>query len=122
MKVAEAMKNGFIGQDFVNVFLGIWAFLTPWVIGHHGGAAVVANYVIVGILITLFASAAIVAFRPWQEAINIVLGAWLLVSPWLVGFKAIPSLMWSAVVIGVLVMLCSAIGLIERRSDESGAR
>jgi SPW repeat len=96
--VAEAMKKGFIGQDFVNVFLGIWAFLTPWVIGHRAGATVVINYVIVGILITLFAGAAIVAFRPREEGINIVLGAWLLISPWLVIFMAIPSLMWSAAI------------------------
>ena len=116
------MKKAFIGQDFVNLYLRIWAFLTPWVIGHHPGAAVVAKYFIVGILITVLASAAVVAYRPWEEGINISLGAWLLISPWLVGFRAIPSLMWNAVVIGVLVMLCSAIGLIRRRSHESVAK
>jgi SPW repeat len=113
------MKQQNLGQDVVSLFLGIWTFLTPWAIGYHPGTVVVANYVIVGILITFFACAAVVAFRPWQEAINIVLGAWLLVSPWLLGFRAMPSLMWSAVVIGILVMLCSTFGLIKKHSRKA---
>lgn len=116
------MKKQYVGQDVVNLFLGVWTFLTPWVIGHHPGAVVVANYVIVGILITFFAGAAVIAFRPWQEGINMVLGAWLLISPWVLGFRAIPSLMWSAFVIGVLVVSCSALALIKKQSHERMAR
>jgi SPW repeat len=115
------MKKQSRGQDVINLFLGIWAFLTPWAFGYHLGVAV-ANYVIIGILITFFSGAALVAFRTWEEGINIVLGAWLLISPWLLGFRAIPSLMWSAVVIGALVILWSAIGLIKGRSGEPLAK
>jgi hypothetical protein len=93
------MKKQSGRQDVVSLILGIWAFLTPWVFGRHPHVAV-ANYVIVGILITFFAGAALVAFRPWEEGINLVLGVWLLISPWLLGFRVIPSLTLSAVVIG----------------------
>lgn len=116
------MKKQYVGQDVVNLFLGIWAFLTPWVLGHHPGAGVVADYVITGILITFFAGAGMIAYRPWQEGINMALGAWLLVSPWVLGFSAIPSMMWSAVVIGVLVVICSAFGLIKKQSHEHMAK
>ena len=116
------MKKQYMGPDVVNVFLGIWAFLTPWAVGRHPGTPVVANYVIVGILITFFAGAALVAVRPWLEGINIVVGAWLLVSPWLLGFRAITSLMWSAVVIGILVMIFSALALIKKQSQDPIAK
>lgn len=106
----------------MNLFLAIWAFLTPWAIGHHPDTAVVANYVIVSILITFFAGAALVAFRPWLEGINIVLGAWLLDSPWLLGFRMIASLMWSAVVIGYLVIIFSALALIKKQSQDPLAK
>lgn len=117
----EAVKKQYVWQDFVNLFLGIWVFLTPWVIGHHPAVTVVANYVIVGILVTFCAGAALVAFRPWQEGINMVLGAWLLISPWWLEFR-LPALIWSAVVIGVLLMLCSAIAAIKRDSHERAAK
>jgi SPW repeat len=104
-------------QDLVNLFLGIWAIITPWLIGNHPAGGVVADYGIAGILIAFFACAALIAFRPWQEGVNIVLGAWLLVSPWVLGFRANASLMWSAVLIGVLVIICSALVLFRKQSQ-----
>jgi len=108
-------------QDVVNLLLGIWAFLTPWVVGRHPGATIVDNYVIVGTLITFCAGAALVAFRPWQEGINMVLGAWLLISPWWLQFRTVPAFIWSAIVIGAVVMLCSVMAALERDSDDKGA-
>jgi SPW repeat len=118
----EEVTTKHVWQDFVNLFLGIWAFLTPWVFGHHAVATVVADYVIVGILVTFCAGAALVAFRPWQEGINLVVGAWLLISPWWLEFRTVPALTWSAVGIGVLVMLCSASAALKRDSDEGAAK
>ena len=111
------MNKRNVRQDLVNLFLGIWAVLTPWLVGHHPAAAVVADYGIVGILITFFACAALIAFRPWQEGINIVLGAWLLVSPWVLGFEANQSVTRYAVLIGVLVIICAALSLLRGRSQ-----
>jgi SPW repeat len=111
------MNKRNLRQDLVNLFLGIWAILTPWLIGNHPAAGVVVDYGIAGILIAFFACAALIAFRPWQEGTNIVLGAWLLVSPWVLGFRANASLMWSAVLIGVLVIICSALVLLRKQSQ-----
>jgi hypothetical protein len=113
----DVMNKRNVRQDLVNLYLGIWAVLTPWLVGHHPGTGVVADYVVVGILISFFAIAALIAFRPWQEGVNIVLGAWLLVSPWVLGFRANPSLAGSAVLIGILVTICSALALLRKRSQ-----
>ena len=119
--MAKSIKKQGVWQDVVNLFLGILAYLTPWIFGQHPGATVVDNYVVVGILITFCSGAALVAFRPWQEGINMMLGAWLLISPWWLEFRTVPALVWSAVVIGVLVMLCSATAAIQRSSDNNDA-
>jgi hypothetical protein len=111
------MNKRNVRQDLVNLYLGIWAVLTPWLVGHHPAAAVVADYGIAGILIVLFACAALIAFRPWQEGVNIVLGAWLLVSPWVLGFEANHSVTPSAVLIGALVIICAALALLGKRSQ-----
>jgi hypothetical protein len=118
----KPIKKQRVWQDVLNLFLGIWTFLTPWVVGQHPGATVVNNYVSVGILITFCAGAALVAFRPWQEGINMVLGAWLLISPWWLEFRTVPAFVWSAIVIGALVMLCSAMAAIERFDDKDAAK
>ena len=112
----DAMKKRYVWQDVVNLYLGIWVLVTPGLNGHRLSAKLAANDVIVGILIAFFAGAALIVFRPWQESINMVLGAWLLVSPWVLGFQAVPSLMWGSVVIGVVVMFCSAVALANKRS------
>ena len=89
----------------------------PHALACWASSAVVADYGIAGILIAFFACAALIAFRPWQEGVNIVLGAWLLVSPWVLGFEANQSATPSAVLIGVLVIICAALALLRKRSQ-----
>ncbi len=38
-----------------------------------------------GIAIAIFAIAALAALAEWEEWVNLVLGLWVLVSPWVVG-------------------------------------
>jgi len=44
----------------------------------------------------------------WGDAIGIMAGAWLLASPWMLGFAAAPAAAMNAVIIGVLV-ICYAL-------------
>jgi SPW repeat len=113
------MKNQYSWQDFVSLYLGAWAFLTPWVIKHPAGADVIASYVIAGFMISFFAITGLLVYRPWPERANVVLGGWLLVSPWLLGFARVDSLRQSAVVIGALVIVCSGLALKEKRSKRA---
>jgi len=46
---------------------------------------------------------------------NIVLGFWVLISPWVLGFSASMSAVWTAVVLGILVMAVSAWALYQPR-------
>jgi hypothetical protein len=113
------MKKQYSWQDFVSLYLGAWTFLTPWVIGHPAGAAVIASYVIAGFMISFFAITGLVVFRPWPEYINIVLGVWLLVSPWLLRFASVRSLKASSLLIGALVIICSGFAVSEKRAKEA---
>ncbi|MBI2584505.1 MAG: SPW repeat protein [Rhodospirillales bacterium] len=102
-------------QDWLNVILGLWIFVLPWSVLHPmaagagatTGATVGAmwNLYIVGSLIAVVAAMALVAFKAWEEWINLVLGGWLVISPWVVGFSTSTLLMWNAVIVGALVVL-----------------
>ena len=103
-------------QDWGNLVLGFWILISPWALMTKGTDTAVNattwNLYVVGIALTVFSVAALIAFQVWEEWVNLALGAWLLISPWLLGFSASALLMWNAVVIGTAVVT-----LVPRRND-----
>jgi hypothetical protein len=49
--------------------------------------------------------------RHRQDPVTLVLGLWMLVSPWVLGYDTARSLMWSALVLGALIALTALVGL-----------
>jgi hypothetical protein len=49
--------------------------------------------------------------KHWQDPVTLVLGLWMLVSPWILRYEAEKSLMWSGVVLGTLITLTALVGL-----------
>jgi hypothetical protein len=50
----------------------------------------------------------------WAVLLNIVIGAWVAVSPWLVGIAADRGMTWSMAVVGIATIV---LGLWELRTD-----
>jgi SPW repeat-containing protein len=100
-------------QDWTNLVFGLWVFASPWALQHpmitgaSEGAASGAmwNLWIVGVAVATLALIALFAFQAWEEWVNVTLGAWLLVSPWLLGFSSAALLTWNAVIMGVLIVV-----------------
>ena len=92
-------------QDWINLLLGIWIYVSPWVIGRSLDDVVVANYSIVGMAVVALAVACLVAFRLWEERATLLLGFWLLISPWVLGFRTSAAHFWNAVIIGALLIV-----------------
>jgi hypothetical protein len=90
-------------QDPVNLILGLWMLASPWVLNYQAEPNPTWNAVVVGVLIAAVAVSALVAVMAWQEWANVVLGIWLAISPWVLGFTALSAVMWNAVVVGLLV-------------------
>jgi hypothetical protein len=80
------------------------------------------NHYVIGIAVALLAAAALVAFKAWEEWLNIALGTWLLVSPWLLGFSVSAALMWNAVIIGALIVAFSGWDLAEAQGLKRAAK
>ena len=56
--------------------------------------------------------------KHWQDAVNAVLGVWLVLSPWALGFQADMTAMSTAVVIGVLLVAAALGALLVPRAWE----
>ncbi len=99
-------------QDWVNLILAIWLFISPWVLGFYypGGAIASAaaawNAWIFGIVVGVFSIAALIKVRPWEEWINLVSGAWVFISPFALAFyMGNVVAMWNSLIVGVLVFI-----------------
>ncbi len=118
-------------QDWGNVVLGLWVFISPWVLqqatatgAEAAGAATsgaIWNLYIVGIAVAALAVAALVAFQAWEEWTNVALGAWLLISPWALGFSSSALLMWNAVIVGALIVVLAGWTIAPPRGGASHA-
>lgn len=92
-------------QDAVNFVLGVWLFFSPWIIGFTGETAPAWNAYVLGVIIAVAAAAALVEFAKWEEWANALFGAWLIVSPWILGFSGLAAAMWNAVIVGLIVLV-----------------
>jgi hypothetical protein len=99
------MKHMKHWQDPVNALVGVWLILSPWAIGFQDNITPLANAVIVGILLIAAALGAIFVPRAWEEWTEVVLGLWLAVSPWVLGFNTLPNATVSTAVTGVIVIV-----------------
>lgn len=90
-------------QDPVNALLGAWLFLSPWAAGYFSHTAAMANAVIVGVALVAASLGAILIPNVWEEWSEALLGLWLIVSPWVLGFGAIRNAMLVAVGTGVVI-------------------
>jgi hypothetical protein len=94
--------------DVANLILGAFLFFSPWIFG-FGDSTAAENANIVGVVIAVLAVAALAAFAIWEEWLNLIVGLWALVSPWVLGFNETTKAMTVCVVVGVLVAILAAV-------------
>jgi hypothetical protein len=95
-------------QDWLNLLLGIWLFISAWVIGFAGTDVGGSwNAWILGVAIVVFSAIAVSMPQAWEEVINILLGIWMVISSWVIGVtgRAVET---NAVIVGLLVILFAA--------------
>ncbi|MGY4404439.1 ABC-type branched-subunit amino acid transport system permease subunit [Bradyrhizobium sp. USDA 3315] len=71
--------------DLYNLVAAIFLLAAPWLFVQANPTAAI-DLRISGAAIAIMSLAAIVAFSIWEEWINLAVGCWLIVSPWLLGF------------------------------------
>lgn len=92
-------------QDVLNFLLGVGLVFSPRLLGYELEHTATTNAHVVGAIIALMALAALFAFQTWEEWVSGVLGAWLIVSPWVLGFSAHATAMYTHVLIGIAAIV-----------------
>ena len=90
-------------KDVCNLILGVWLAVSPWVLPLAAESTPAWNAHIVGVVVAVAAIATLIAFHKWEEWVNAALGAWLIVSPYLLGFATLRDALWNQIIVGVLI-------------------
>jgi hypothetical protein len=96
--------------DWINLLLGIALLVSPFVMGFATGTPMI-NALVGGVIIIAIAIMALVSFARWEEWVNLILGLWVLVSPWVLGFTGVTAAFQTHVAIGIAVAVLAAIEL-----------
>ncbi len=103
--MANDVKLSAYWQDVLNCLLGIGLFFSPWALGFAGERFPAMNAHVIGAVIAVMALAAILAFHEWEEWVSVALGAWLIASPWVMGFSTVQTAMLTHVLIGIAAVV-----------------
>ena len=91
-------------RKWTTVFLGAYLFIAPWIFVTSGDRVSSANAWIVGAcIVAATLRVPIVSGPRAAEVIKVGLGAWLLVSPFALGFAG-SGTAWNAWIVGVLIV------------------
>ena len=74
-------------QDWANLLVGIWLCASPWVLQLDDPQAI-RTLLVVGFLVIAAEVFTFFPLRAFDEWINIALGGWLVVAPWLSGMTS----------------------------------
>ncbi|GJE39352.1 SPW repeat protein [Methylobacterium persicinum] len=95
----------------INILLGALLILSPWLLGLEYETAVARNALISGIAIAGVAAIALDRTYDWEEFLNLAVGMWVAMAPWVFGFADGGFMMWTHLIIGLAVAVVAAFEL-----------
>lgn len=99
------MKNTQRWQDWIILIGGIWLFISPWLLS-FGDANYSWDAFIMGILLIIFSLFALGNKRIWEEWVTLIIGAWIFISPWVLGFAGRGN-EWNFFIVGAVIFILS---------------
>ena len=101
-------------QDQVILVLGLWLFVSPWAFAYPAGSPLALNAYISGIVIVVLAAFDLYKTYFWAVLVNLLVGLWVAVSPWVLRVADQKTVMWNELIVGLAVFVFA---LWELRTD-----
>lgn len=95
--------------DLYKLLLAMFLFGFPWLFARANATAAM-DLQASSAAIAVLSLAAMVAFANWEEWANLLLGIWLIVSPWVLGFAHTRAMHFS-IGVGAMVAFLAALEL-----------
>lgn len=95
--------------DLYNLALGLFLVAAPWLFAFSRNATRLDAW-LTGALLISISLAAVITFAEWEEWFGILLGLWMIASPWLLGFPHTAA-MYISIIVGCTVAYLAALEL-----------
>jgi hypothetical protein len=105
MSVTRFFKSHRSWEDWVGMLIGVLIGISPWLAEQQSDQVVMWNAVLVGALVLLLAQLEYVSLQRWEETGEILLGLWLIASPFTFGYAEAASLRYWHFVLGAIIAL-----------------
>ena len=90
-------------QDWFNLVLGAWLIAAPFIgVGVNHDIAAWNSYVS-GAVVAIFAIVALARPQMWEEWLNLIVGLWLIIAPFVLGYTHQSGPMWNQIIVGLLI-------------------
>ncbi|HXT13356.1 MAG TPA: SPW repeat protein [Candidatus Angelobacter sp.] len=97
-------KPNVLGANWLNVILGGWVIISPFILGFSNQTAVMWNCVATGGAIFLLALIRSRKFAP--SMLNMFLGIWLIFSPFALRVLR-PAVRWNCIILGIIITIAA---------------
>ena len=105
MSLARFFKTHRSWEDWVGMLIGVLIGISPWLADQQTDPVVMWNAVLVGALVLVLAQLEYVSLQRWEEIGEIVLGLWLVASPFIFGYAEGGQLRYWHFILGAIIAL-----------------
>jgi len=98
------------------VLSGLWQIVAPFLLNFADNQMVMRNSIVSGIALALFAGLGAYGRGRWSRSavsawnwLACLTALWLLISPFILGYREIESASWSAIVVGLLSVIIAGV-------------
>jgi hypothetical protein len=101
--------------EWTNIALGAALVLVPFTAGFDPISAAAWNAYLIGGLVALCATAALLRFKLWLEWTNMTAGCWIVISPVIFAISSNPTALWLHLIIGVCIACLAGVQAFKSR-------
>lgn len=106
--------------NVVALIAGVWLFISPWALALLAPVAA-WNFWVVGVLMVVVGVVALAnpAMVETKYA-ALILGIWLFLSPWILGYSGVGNAAWNAWVVGLIAVIVAGLAISAARQVQEG--
>src|SRR5512142_2869399 len=98
-------------EDWMGIALGVWLLGSPWIVGYSDISAAVMNALILGTILVVEEFMQVGVHSEFEEWFDLVPGAWLVISPVVLGFQSSVGASANAIGVGALTIVFAVIAI-----------
>jgi hypothetical protein len=91
-------------EDWCDWLLGIWLILSPWILRFESDSAATVATVLAGFFVIRTELVTLTIFRLWEEWVNLAMGGFVALAPWLLELES-PRATGNLAIVGVLIAM-----------------